>query len=80
MLSCTFRLRPISSISTIDPLATDETKALFMKLWTLADANRTLFGHQDDLFFGIGWRMALFSGGAGATRTKRITLPCGVSR
>jgi mannan endo-1,4-beta-mannosidase len=56
MLSCNFRLRPISSIPTIDSNATNETKALFMKLWLLADTNQTLFGHQDDLFFGVGWR------------------------
>jgi len=55
-LSCTFQLRPISSIPTIDPNATNETKALFIKLWTLAKTNQTLFGHQDDLFFGVGWR------------------------
>lgn len=55
-LSCTLSLRPISSIPTIDPNATNETKALFMKLWTLSRSNRTLFGHQDSLYFGVGWQ------------------------
>ena len=54
--SCTLGTRSISSIPTVDPGATDETKALFMKLWTLADSNQTLFGHQDDTYFGVGWR------------------------
>jgi mannan endo-1,4-beta-mannosidase len=55
---CTLGVRSIESIPTIDRSASDETKALFMKLWTLADSNQTLFGHQDDLFFGVGWRDA----------------------
>ena len=54
--SCTLRPRPISSIPTVDSSATDETKALFIKLWTLADSNQTLFGHQDDTYFGATWR------------------------
>lgn len=54
--SCTLGTRSIESIPTVDPNATDETKALFMKLWTLADSNQTLFGHQDDTYFGVGWR------------------------
>ena len=53
--SCTLGVRSVESIPTIDRIATDETKALFMKLWTLADSNQTLFGHQDDTFFGVGW-------------------------
>ncbi|NQU29545.1 MAG: hypothetical protein HQ525_02650 [Anaerolineae bacterium] len=52
---CTLRLRPISSIPTIDARAINETKALFINLWTLADTNQTLFGHQADTFFGVGW-------------------------
>ena len=54
--SCTLGVRSISSIPTVDSNATDETKALFIKLWTLADSNQTLFGHQDDTYFGVGWR------------------------
>lgn len=53
---CTFRLRPVESIPTIDPDATDETKSLFMNLWTLGRSNQTLFGHQDTTAYGVGWR------------------------
>jgi len=53
--SCTLPPRSIESIPTIDRNATNETKALFINLWTLADSNQTLFGHQDDLYFGVGW-------------------------
>ncbi len=53
---CTLGTRSISSIPTVDSGATDETKALFIKLWTLADSNQTLFGHQDTTYFGVGWR------------------------
>lgn len=52
---CTLGVRSVDSIPTVDADATDETKALFMKLWTLADSNQTLFGHQDDTYFGVGW-------------------------
>ena len=55
VLSCTLRPRSIESIPTIDTNATNETKALFIRLWLLADSNQTLFGHQDDTFFGVGW-------------------------
>lgn len=55
MTGCTLRPRSISSIPTVDPNATDETKALFINLWTLADSNQTLFGHQDDTIRGVGW-------------------------
>ena len=56
MLSgCRLRTRPVSSIPTVDARATDETKSLFMKLWMLADSNQTLFGHQDDTYYGVGW-------------------------
>lgn len=55
VLACTIAPRPLASIPTIDPNATDETKALFMKLWTVANTRFTLFGHQDDLYRGVGW-------------------------
>jgi mannan endo-1,4-beta-mannosidase len=57
-LACTLTLTPISSIPTVDRLATNETKALFIRLWTVGKSNLTLFGHQDDTFFGVGWRDA----------------------
>ena len=38
----------------VDTLATIETVALFKNLKTIA-ATKVLFGHQDDLAYGIGW-------------------------
>jgi mannan endo-1,4-beta-mannosidase len=54
-LACTIGPPSIEGIPTVDPDATDETKALFMKLYLLSDSNQTLFGHQDDTYFGVGW-------------------------
>lgn len=52
---CTLGRRSVESIPTVDENATNETKALFMNLWILADTDQTLFGHQDDLAYGVGW-------------------------
>jgi len=38
----------------VDSLATDETVALFTNLRTVSET-KVLFGHQDDLAYGIGW-------------------------
>ncbi len=38
----------------VDPEATAETKALFVNLQRLAP-DHVLFGHQDDLAYGVGW-------------------------
>lgn len=38
----------------VDSMATAETVALFKNLKTLAQTN-LLFGHQDDLAYGVGW-------------------------
>ena len=54
--ACTFSFRPVESIPTVDPNATNETKALFMNLWLEAHSSHTLFGHEDDTLYGIGWR------------------------
>ena len=59
MLACTLQLRPVSSAPTVDSSATTETKALFLKLYLLSGSNQTLFGHQDDTFFGVGWTQIL---------------------
>ncbi len=40
---------------TADPEATKRTQALFQNLRQLED-NNTLFGHQDDLAYGVYWR------------------------
>jgi mannan endo-1,4-beta-mannosidase len=45
-----------SGVPTADANATDETKALFIRLWTVGKSNMTLIGHQDDTYFGVGWR------------------------
>lgn len=50
------RLRSIESIPVSDPAATNETRALFMNLWLQGRSRRTLFGHQDDLAYGVHWR------------------------
>lgn len=55
LFACTLSLRPVSSAPTVDSSATTETKALFLKLYLLSGSNQTLFGHQDDTFFGVGW-------------------------
>jgi mannan endo-1,4-beta-mannosidase len=56
LAACSLRPRPVESIPTIDPAATNETKALFINLWTLSRTNNTLFGHQDTVSYGVGWR------------------------
>jgi mannan endo-1,4-beta-mannosidase len=38
----------------VDSLATEETVALYKNLRTIAET-KVLFGHQDDLAYGIGW-------------------------
>ena len=43
------------AINTVDPEATQETKALFANLRTLAP-DRLLFGHQDALAYGVAWK------------------------
>lgn len=39
-----------------DPLATKRTQALFVNLQKAASESKILFGHQDDLAYGVGWR------------------------
>ncbi|RYE14262.1 MAG: hypothetical protein EOP45_19880, partial [Sphingobacteriaceae bacterium] len=39
-----------------DTQATKETMALYKNLKKLAAAGKTLFGHQDDLAYGVGWK------------------------
>ncbi len=38
-----------------DPMATPRTKALFNNLQKAALERKILFGHQDDLAYGVGW-------------------------
>jgi len=40
----------------VDTLATPETVALFRNLKSFAES-RVLFGHQDDLAYGVGWQV-----------------------
>ena len=45
---------PLKNDFLVDSLATGETVALFQDLRSIA-ANGLMFGHQDDLAYGIGW-------------------------
>ncbi len=45
---------PEYEISFVDPQATAETKALYRNLMELS-RNHILFGHQDDLAYGVHW-------------------------
>lgn len=40
----------------VDSLATKRTRALFLNLEMAANEGKILFGHQDDLAYGVGWR------------------------
>lgn len=42
-------------VDLVDPDATDETRALFANLDALS-ADHVLFGHQDDLAYGVTWK------------------------
>src|SRR5690606_29483666 len=43
------------TVSLVDPDATAETRALFVNLRMLAP-DHVLFGHQDDLAYGVTWK------------------------
>ncbi len=45
---------PNPAFSTTDPGATKETRALFVNLLKYRD-QAIMFGHQDDLAYGVGW-------------------------
>lgn len=51
----------------IDPMATPETKALYRHLAQLPSSG-FLFGHQDDLAYGVGWQY-----GNGLSDVKKVT-------
>nr|WP_317048142.1 glycosyl hydrolase [Pontibacter diazotrophicus] len=54
-VSCTQRLQVAGSqIRPVDPEATQETKNLYANMKRLSQEG-TMFGHQDDLAYGIGW-------------------------
>ena len=44
------------SVRLADPGASRRTKALFINLQQTASEGKMLFGHQDDLAYGVGWR------------------------
>ena len=54
ILSILFFLFPIIVAAQIDSKATYETRALYQNLMDVSQEN-LLFGHQDDLAYGIGW-------------------------
>ena len=45
---------PVTNDSLVDSMATEETVALYEFLRSFAGTG-TMFGHQDDLAYGIGW-------------------------
>ena len=45
---------PVTNDSLVDSMATEETVALYEFLHSFAGTG-TMFGHQDDLAYGIGW-------------------------
>ncbi len=45
----------MGQLKLVDPKATKQTKALYFNLKNLSE-KAVLFGHQDDLAYGIGWR------------------------
>lgn len=49
-----------SPVKTVDPDATHQTRALLSGLLNYADS-AMMFGHQDDLAYGIGWWAGEFS-------------------
>ncbi len=52
-----FLLPTLGSSQTLaDSLATKRTRALFFNLQQAASESKILFGHQDDLAYGVGWR------------------------
>lgn len=52
LASCS--LRPDNTINPADQSATDETRLLLNRMYELRN-NGIMFGHQDDLAYGIGW-------------------------
>lgn len=55
LLGCTSAMRPDERADLVDPDATAETRALFENLRRVA-RDGVLFGHQDDLAYGVNWR------------------------
>lgn len=51
---------PVEEIKTVDPEASNETVALMSNLLKYKD-QALMFGHQDDLAYGIGWIAEEFS-------------------
>lgn len=56
MFLCCFVLgNNLSAQSVSDPLATPETVALYKNLFSISK-DHTLFGHQDDMAYGVRWK------------------------
>ncbi len=51
LLTC----KPVSRMTPVDDDATTETKNLYENLSAMAP-DKTMFGHQDDLAYGVGWQ------------------------
>lgn len=52
---CGLSFASVAQTMPIDPKATRETKNLYLNLQRLAKKG-TMFGHQDDLAYGMGWK------------------------
>lgn len=52
---CFFAAKEVEAQSLSDKLATKETRALYQNLHRLSK-HYTLFGHQDDLAYGVNWK------------------------
>lgn len=48
-------LMPVSHAQMVDPNADTQVQNLYQNLWAL-QGNGIMFGHQDDLAYGIGWK------------------------
>ena len=59
----------VSKAQLIDENATPETKNLYSNLQKLQSKNLVIFGHQDDLPYGVGWKYV-----AGRSDIKDVTV------
>ena len=55
LLLLTAELAPAQSIAPADPKANGKTKRLYKNMQRLLDTG-VMFGHQDDLAYGMGWK------------------------
>lgn len=56
LYSCASTAQPDAAYRLTDPQVTSETLALYANLIRLQNQNKVLFGHQDDLAYGVEWK------------------------